>query len=85
MIELRAATLEDAAFLAPRLRQLDLAEIMRDTDAPHAARVAAARELIDRGFGRATQPISGDPTAAPVMMAARALTDDELQRIASAA
>jgi hypothetical protein len=25
------------------------------------ARIAAARELLDRGFGKSTQPISGDP------------------------
>lgn len=44
----------------------NLVEIMKDDDAPHAARVAAARELIDRGFGKATQPISGDPDMQPV-------------------
>lgn len=44
MIELRAATLEDAVFLAPRLRQLDLAEIMRDEDSdPLAALVEGVR------------------------------------------
>jgi len=26
-----------------------------------AARVAAIRELLDRGYGKATQPITGDP------------------------
>jgi hypothetical protein len=45
-----------------------LAEIMKDDRAPHAARVAAARELIDRGFGKATQPISGDPDMPPIGM-----------------
>jgi hypothetical protein len=25
------------------------------------ARIAAAKELLDRGFGKSTQPISGDP------------------------
>lgn len=33
-----------------------LAEIMRDGSHPPAARVAAAKELIDRGFGKAVQP-----------------------------
>lgn len=43
-----------------------LAEIMKDESAPEAARIAAARELIDRGFGKATQPISGDPDMPPI-------------------
>ncbi len=33
-----------------------LAEIMKDSSQPAAARVAAARELIDRGYGKAVQP-----------------------------
>jgi hypothetical protein len=32
-----------------------LAEIMRDTVQPPAARVAAAKELLDRGYGKAVQ------------------------------
>jgi hypothetical protein len=31
--------------------------IMRDTQAPHAARIAAARELIDRGHGKAKESL----------------------------
>jgi NAD(P)-dependent dehydrogenase (short-subunit alcohol dehydrogenase family) len=34
-----------------------LADIMKDVAAPAAARVAAARELIDRGFGKAIQTV----------------------------
>jgi hypothetical protein len=34
-----------------------LASIMNDSDAPHAARVSAASVLIDRGWGKPTQPI----------------------------
>lgn len=30
------------------------------------ARIAAARELLDRGWGKSTQPISGDEDAAPI-------------------
>lgn len=45
-----------------------LAGIMQDERAPHAARGAAARELIDRGFGKATQPIAGDLKFPPVGM-----------------
>lgn len=43
-----------------------LADIMKSESAPEAARIAAAKELIDRGFGKATQPISGDPDMPPV-------------------
>ncbi len=34
-----------------------LAAVMRDPKAPPAARVTAARELLDRGFGRAVQAV----------------------------
>ena len=34
-----------------------LASVMRDPEAPPAARVASARELLDRGFGRAVQAV----------------------------
>jgi hypothetical protein len=33
---------------------------MNKGDAPESARVAAANSLLDRGWGKATQPISGD-------------------------
>lgn len=33
---------------------------------PDAVRVTALRELLDRGFGKATQPVSGDPDGPPV-------------------
>jgi hypothetical protein len=32
-----------------------LVEIVRDGEAPHAARVAAIREVLDRGYGKAKQ------------------------------
>src|ERR1044072_833408 len=35
-----------------------LANIMHDEKAPPAARVAAANALLDRGYGKPTQPIS---------------------------
>lgn len=34
---------------------------------PPAAQVAAAKELLDRGYGKATQPISGDEDGPPVL------------------
>jgi hypothetical protein len=42
------------------------------TDAPgaqhEATRVAALRELLDRGFGKATQHIAGDSDTAPMVI-----------------
>jgi len=37
-----------------------LAGIMNEPDAPHAARVSAANSLLDRGWGKPSQPIAGD-------------------------
>lgn len=37
-----------------------LAGIMEQPSAPEAARVAAANSLLDRGWGKPTQPIAGD-------------------------
>jgi hypothetical protein len=37
-----------------------LVAIVRDKKAPHVARVAAAREVLDRGFGRPEQSVSVD-------------------------
>jgi len=34
-----------------------LARIMLDREAPHSARVGAAREILDRGWGRAIQAV----------------------------
>ncbi len=36
---------------------LTLAKIMRDPEAPHSARVGAAREMLDRGFGKPMQAV----------------------------
>lgn len=45
-----------------------LAGIMNETAAPHAARVSAATSLLDRGWGKPTQPIAGDDEADPLRM-----------------
>lgn len=37
-----------------------LASIMTMADAPHAARIAAAAHLLDRGWGKPAQPIEGE-------------------------
>ena len=33
----------------------------RNTETPHAARVAAIKETLDRGYGRPSQVIGSDP------------------------
>ena len=43
-----------------------LAAIMRDEKSPAAARVKAAECLLDRGWGRPTQPLAGDPEEPPI-------------------
>ena len=45
-----------------------LAGIMNKEGAPEAARVAAANSLLDRGWGKPTQPVSGDPDGAPLVI-----------------
>ena len=55
-----------------------LANIMRDDKAPPAARVAAANALLDRGYGKPTQPIS--QTVARVDPSS--ISDEELAAIA---
>lgn len=55
-----------------------LAKIMNDEKTPPAARVAAANALLDRGYGKPTQPIS--KTLAKVDPSS--MTDEELAAIA---
>lgn len=43
-----------------------LAGIMNQTEAPAAARVSAAQAILDRGWGKPTQPIAGDDDAPPI-------------------
>lgn len=54
-----------------------LAGIMREKDAPHSARVAAAQVLLDRGWGKATQHVE------VTRRIAAELNDDELANIAA--
>jgi hypothetical protein len=60
-----------------------LAKIMRSGETPPPARVAAAKELIERGYGKASQPIGGADDLPPIKVAAVELTDDQLASIAS--
>jgi len=39
---------------------------MNQPEAPAAARVSAASVLLDRGWGKPTQPISGDDESDPI-------------------
>lgn len=45
-----------------------LASIMNMADAPPAARVGAASALLDRGWGKPTQPHSGDEDGPPIAL-----------------
>ena len=54
-----------------------LAAIMDDQKAPPAARVAAANSLLDRGYGKPTQPISQTLTK----IDPSAMSDEELAAI----
>jgi hypothetical protein len=42
--------------------------IMNQTDAPPAARVSAANSILDRGWGKPAQPLSGDDGEGPVQL-----------------
>jgi hypothetical protein len=44
-----------------------LASIMHASDAPHTARVSAANALLDRGWGKAAQPIENGENGAFVI------------------
>ena len=45
-----------------------LAGIMNKDSAPESARVAAANSLLDRGWGKAAQPVDGDGDGGPVQL-----------------
>ncbi len=44
-----------------------LASIMNQPKASHAARVSAAVALLDRGWGKPTVMVAGDPDSGPVL------------------
>ncbi len=45
-----------------------LASIMNQPKASHAARVSAAVALLDRGWGKPTVMVAGDPDSGPVQV-----------------
>jgi hypothetical protein len=58
-----------------------LAAIMGDAEQPAAARVSAANTLLDRAYGKPTQPIGGDDDTAPIRHV-HELSDEALAAIA---
>lgn len=45
-----------------------LVGIMEQPDAPPSARVQAVNSLLDRGWGKAAQPVDGDGEGGPVQL-----------------
>jgi hypothetical protein len=45
-----------------------LVGIMNQPEAPPAARVAAANSILDRGWGKPTQPLSGSDDEEPIKL-----------------
>lgn len=60
---------------------------LNDDEAGHAVKVQAATALLDRGWGKPTQPIAGDDQAPPVSVALdmKKLSVETLREIAGAA
>ncbi len=56
---------EAARDFGPRALQV-LMDVAEDEDAPASARAGAASTLLERGYGKATQPISGDAEGSPI-------------------
>lgn len=52
-----------------------LATIMRSAKEPAAARVRAAESILDRGYGKASQPIDGDGDGGPLQIIIRRWLD----------
>lgn len=44
-----------------------LVGVMTNEEAPHSARVTASEALLNRGWGKPSQPLSGDPDA-PILI-----------------
>jgi hypothetical protein len=61
---------------------LTLVEIVSDKTAPPAARVSAATSLLDRGWGKASQPIGGADDLPPIR-STREMSEAELLAIAA--
>lgn len=63
------ASIKEAARAYTQEALLALVGVVRGgEDIPAAARVSAANALLDRGYGKPTQPISGDDEAAAIKL-----------------
>lgn len=65
-----------------------LAKIMKNIAAPEAARISAAKELIDRGYGRAIQAVElsgqdGGPIQSRTSFDLKSLTTEQLRALSS--
>lgn len=60
--------LREAARKLTPLALATLERIASDVAAPEAAQVSAAQALLDRGWGKPTQPIDGDGEGGPVKL-----------------
>lgn len=45
-----------------------LLSVMNQPESPPAARVSAANSILDRGWGKAMQPVGGDEDGGPVQL-----------------
>lgn len=58
-----------------------LAAIMNDEEGPATARVSAAQALLDRGWGKAAQPVAGEEGGLPILARIeRVIVDPSLQK-----
>jgi hypothetical protein len=55
-----------------------LIDVMTNVEQPAAARVTAANSILDRGWGKAPQPIVGDDEAPAVKLDVTGLTNEQL-------
>jgi len=60
------ASVRDAARAYTDAALLTLADVMKDEQQPAAARVSAANSLLDRGYGKPSQPVDGDGEGGPI-------------------
>lgn len=65
------ASIRDAARAYTDEALQALVSVMRDKEAPHAARVSAANSVLDRGFGKPSTVFSGDEDGGEIKIATR--------------
>jgi hypothetical protein len=65
------ASLKDLARKYTDDALLTLADIMANDGEPAAARVSAANALLDRGYGKPSQVLTGDDDGGPIKVASR--------------